>query len=192
LGFYTGDIFTPQPSFERDIVPIIELFERTKPDIITVAMDPEASGPDTHYKVLQGVAEALRAYIKNHDNKKILVLGYRNVWYKFHPAHADVYVPATMSDFALLKSAFLTCFGSQKTASFPSHEYDGPFSDLAQNIMANQYKQLKFFLGRDFFYAHDQVNVRAARGFCFLKYMTPEEFFVQAQILQKNMELHML
>ncbi len=35
--------------------------DKIKPDVVTVAFDPEASGPDTHYKVLQAVNEACRA-----------------------------------------------------------------------------------------------------------------------------------
>jgi len=30
------------------------------PDIVTCALDPEASGPDTHYKVLQAISEATK------------------------------------------------------------------------------------------------------------------------------------
>jgi glucosamine-6-phosphate deaminase len=40
--------------------PILRLLEQIKPTIITVALDPEASGPDTHYKVLQATAGALK------------------------------------------------------------------------------------------------------------------------------------
>jgi len=34
------------------------------PDIITVAFDPEGTGPDTHYKVLQVVYQATNYYRK--------------------------------------------------------------------------------------------------------------------------------
>ncbi|KAF4680402.1 hypothetical protein FOZ62_016591, partial [Perkinsus olseni] len=51
LGFYTSDIFTPEPTLERDSKPVMDVLLRTQPDIVTVAFDPEASGPDTHYKV---------------------------------------------------------------------------------------------------------------------------------------------
>ncbi|MCX7706240.1 MAG: glucosamine-6-phosphate deaminase, partial [bacterium] len=51
LPFYTGDIFTRQPELKEDIMPILNLLKKVKPDIVSVAMDPEASGPDTHYKV---------------------------------------------------------------------------------------------------------------------------------------------
>jgi glucosamine-6-phosphate deaminase len=50
LGFYKGDIFTEEPEINRDIVPIIETLKKVNPTIITVALDPEGSGPDTHYK----------------------------------------------------------------------------------------------------------------------------------------------
>jgi glucosamine-6-phosphate deaminase len=64
LGFYKGDLFTEVPRADRDVPPILELLEEVGPDIVTVAFDPEGSGPDTHYKVLQAVAEALKAYEK--------------------------------------------------------------------------------------------------------------------------------
>merc|ERR1719453_2413854 len=62
LGFYTADIFAPEPTHDRDVAPIAKLMRETKPDIISLALDPEASGPDTHYKVLQAVTAALQKH----------------------------------------------------------------------------------------------------------------------------------
>ena len=62
LGFYQGDIFTEEPEVDRDVIPILETLRRLKPSIVTVALDPEGSGPDTHYKVLQAIASALKLY----------------------------------------------------------------------------------------------------------------------------------
>jgi len=183
LGFYTGDIFNLQPAYERDVVPIFQLLEKTQPDIVTVAMDPEASGPDTHYKVLLGIAEALKLYAQKYPEKKLLIWGYRNVWYRFHPAHTNIFVPVSMNSFAILSRAFKICFGSQREASFPSHEYDGPFSDLAQKIMVEQYTLLKTCLGAEFFHNNTSSRLRAAHGFCFLKEMTIDEFFEQTQTI---------
>lgn len=190
LGFYTGDIFTQQPEFERDAKPIVNLLEKLNPDIITVAMDPEASGPDTHYKVLQAVAQALQYHLQHAHKKDIRIIGYRNVWYRFHPAHTNIFVPVSLNSCTTLKNTFITCFGSQREASFPSHEYDGPFSDLAQKIMHEQYKTLKTCLGSTYFTHNNVTNIKAAHGFCFLKFMTPEEFFAESEALKKHMELH--
>ena len=63
LGFYTGDIFTKEPTMDQDVPPIVAELKRIDPDVITVAFDPEASGPDTHYKVMQAFAEALRIHL---------------------------------------------------------------------------------------------------------------------------------
>ncbi len=190
LGFYTGDIFTPQPELDRDIKPIIELLHKTDPDIVTVAMDPEASGPDTHYKVLQGVAQALKIYLDEKPHKKITIWGYRNVWFRFHPADANVFIPVSMNSLSILKSAFFTCFGSQRAASFPSYEYDGPFSDLAQKIMVEQYDCIKTCIGADYFYTHQRQRMRTTHGFCFIKSMTVEDFFIQSLALKKRTECH--
>jgi len=188
LGFYTGDIFTPQPEWDRDIQPILTLLEKTRPDIVTAAFDPEGSGPDTHYKALQAVAEALKAYLKKHPNGRLRIWGYRNVWHRFHPAEANVFVPVSMNSLAIMKNAFHICFGSQRSASFPSYEYDGPFCDLAQKILVEQFSVVKTCLGREFFYANASPRLRATRGLNFIRSMTPDEFFAQARSLRERME----
>ncbi|HOL66961.1 MAG TPA: glucosamine-6-phosphate deaminase, partial [bacterium] len=188
LGFYTGDLFTPEPEWERDIQPILNLLKTTSPEVVTVAMDPEASGPDTHYKVFQAVSCALQNYLEKNPGKQITVWGYRNVWHRFHPAEANIFVPVSMNSLAIMKEAFQTCFGSQRSASFPSHEYDGPFSELAQKIMVEQYAMIKTCLGRDFFYSNPVARLRATRGLVFLRAMTPEEFFQEASSMKRIME----
>lgn len=50
--FYTDDFFTPMPSLEDDAIPMANLIRARVPDLLTVALDPEGTGPDTHYKVL--------------------------------------------------------------------------------------------------------------------------------------------
>ena len=188
LGFYSGDLMASQPEQERDVTPIIRLLEEVNPDVVSVALDPEGAGPDTHYKALQALSAALEAYLTDHPEKKIQVWGYRNVWDRFHPADANIYVPVSMNSMAILHQAFHTCFGSQRSASFPSPEYDGPFCDLAQKIMVEQYAILKTCLGRDFFYANPIPRLRASRGFCFLRAMAPEELFREARKLRSVTE----
>ncbi|RKY70467.1 MAG: glucosamine-6-phosphate deaminase [Candidatus Latescibacterota bacterium] len=188
LGFYTGDIFTPQLEWERDVQPVLDLLRSVKPDVVTVALDPEGSGPDTHYKVLQAVAEALRAYRKERPDHALRVWGYRNVWYRFHPSEADIFVPVSMNSLAIMQSAFHTCFGSQRSASFPSYEYDGPFCDLAQKIIVEQYATIKTCLGRDSFYASNVPRLRATRGLMFIRSMSLEEFFDETRSLKRRTE----
>jgi glucosamine-6-phosphate deaminase len=110
LGFYTGDIFTEEPTAERDVPPVLRLLREVNPDVVTVALDPEASGPDTHYKVLQATTEALRRWSEESGRRDIQVLGYRNVWFRFHPGEADLFVPVSLNMFALQRSAFLHTF----------------------------------------------------------------------------------
>ena len=188
LGFYKGEIFTEEPEINRDVTPIIKLLNDTKPDVVTVALDPEASGPDTHYKVLQAIAEALRQYEARTGRSDIEVLGYRNVWYRFHPSEVNLYVPVSLNMFAVLQNAFANAFVSQKDASFPSYECDGPFSVLAQQIQVHQYQMLKTCLGRKFFNEHPSPLIRATRGFVFLRRMTLLEFYSHARELRKTTE----
>lgn len=188
LGFYKGDIFTEEPTMDRDVKPVLDVFHKTRPDVVTVAFDPEGSGPDTHYKVLQAVSTALRMYQEETGRDDIQVWGYRNVWYRFHPSEANIFVPVTHNTRAILNDSFLNAFGSQRDASFPSYEYDGPFSGLAQKIQVEQYQQMKTLLGRDYFYQNPDSRIRSTRGFVFLKIMNLEEFYQNSAKLRKFTE----
>lgn len=188
LGFYQGDIFTENPEMDRDVLPILELLKNIKPTIVTVALDPEGSGPDTHYKVLQATAEALKLYEKQTGISNIKVWGYRNVWYRFHPAEANIYVPVSLNSMAIMENLFLNSYGSQRAASFPSWEYDGPFSRLAQRIQVEQYQTMRTCLGKDFFIKHEHPRVRAAYGMMYLKELSLEEFYTHSMELRKLTE----
>lgn len=188
LGFYTGDIFTKDPTIESDVPPIVKAMNEIQPDVVTVALDPEASGPDTHYKVLQAIAEALKIYENQSGKKDIKVWGYRNVWYRFDPSEANIFIPVSLCMFSVMHEAFQNAFLSQKDASFPSYEHDGPFSELAQRIQVQQYQKIKTCLGREWFYNHQSPLIRATRGFVFLKEMEPEEFYQSCRELKRTIE----
>ncbi len=189
LGFYTGDIFTQEPETNRDVLPIYEYINKVKPNIVTVAFDPEGSGPDTHYKALQAVAGALKMHQENNGASNVKVWGYRNVWYRFEPAEVNLMVPVSLNSLSMLHSAFMNCFGSQRAASFPSYDHDGPFSELAQKIQVDQYAMIKTCLGNDFFLKHSHPRLRAARGMIYLKEMSLEEFFQKVRELKRLTEV---
>jgi len=189
LGFYKGDIFSEEPEVDRDVIPIYQLIKRVKPNVVSVAFDPEGSGPDTHYKALQAVAEALKMYEQESGDGTIRVWGYRNVWYRYRPAEADLMIPVSLNSLSLLHTAFMNCFGSQSAASFPSYEHDGPFSELSQKIQVEQYNMLKTCLGKDFFFSNDShPRLRAARGMIYLKEMNLPEFYEKVRELKKLTE----
>lgn len=188
LGFYTGDIFTEEPTVERDAAPILDLMRETEPDLITVAFDPEASGPDTHYKVMQAISSAVGMYAEERDRKDLEIIGYRNVWYRFHPSEANIFVPVSLNMLTLQHESFMHTYISQRDASFPSYEFDGPFSLLAQKIQVEQYDKLMTCLGRRYFYEHESPLIRATRGFVYLKSMGMEEFQTHTRALRKRTE----
>jgi glucosamine-6-phosphate deaminase len=188
LGFYSGDVFAKIPTWTQDVLPIVRMMERIRPDIVTVAFDPEASGPDTHYKVLQILAEALRTYQQRSGRYDLRIWGYRNVWYRFDPSEADILVPVSLNMFSIVQDAFENAFLSQREASFPSPDYDGPFSRLAQQIQVEQYQKIKRCLGRDWFYHHESPLIRATRGFVFLKDMDCEQFYDSCLRLRRSTE----
>jgi len=188
LGFYQGDIFSEEPEVDRDVLPLLALIKDVKPNVVSVAFDPEGSGPDTHYKSLQAMAEALKIYERESGDHRVRVWGYRNVWYRFKPSEADLMIPVSLNSLSLLQTAFMNCFGSQAAASFPSYEHDGPFSELAQQIQVSQYQMVKTCLGKDFFLKSGHPRLRAARGMIFLKEMELEDFYQKVRELRKLTE----
>jgi glucosamine-6-phosphate deaminase len=188
LGFYKGDIFTEVPTVDRDIPPILNLLLETNPDIVTVAFDPEGSGPDTHYKVLQAVSAALRIYEEKTGRHDVRVLGYRNVWFRFHPSEANLFVPTSLRHLSDMEACFDTCFTTQRTASFPSHELDGPFSWLARKIQVKQFEQVRKFVGEDFFLKHEDHGMRACCAMVYLRDMSLKEFYSKSEELRHMAE----
>ncbi len=188
LGFYSGDIFTENPERERDVQPILDQLVELNPTVISLALDPEGSGPDTHYKVLQAIAEAVRLWGQDKDLSKLRIWGYRNVWYRFDPAEADIIIPVSLNSMAMLRDTFMNCYLSQKEASFPSYEMDGPFCDLTQKIWVEQHELMQLVLGRDFWYQNEHPRLRATHGLVFIKEMTVDQFLKEAQRLEKSME----
>jgi len=88
----------------------------------------------------------------------------------------------------VMQTSFLNSFISQKDASFPSYEHDGPFSELAQKIQVNQYEKIKICLGREWFYEHPSPLIRATRGLVFLKEMDLQEFYDSSRELMRAVE----
>ena len=188
LGFYKGDIFTETPEINRDVVPILAQFRELQPDVISVAFDPEGSGPDTHYKVLQAIAEAVREWSNEKNLENLKIIGYRNVWYRFHPADANVFVPVSLNKMAELDSSFSTCYLTQVDAPFPSYELDGKFSELTQKIWVQQREVIQLILGKDYFYQNENQRLRGTHGFIFYKEMKIDEFLGYARELKNMME----
>ncbi|MDP2337187.1 MAG: glucosamine-6-phosphate isomerase [Bacteroidota bacterium] len=188
LGFYQGDTFTEQPDNTRDVLPILEEFRKYKPTVISLAMDPEGSGPDTHYKVLKAIAAAVKEWKKEEDLSKLRVIGYRNVWFRYHPADVEVIAPVSINALSILDSSFSQCYLSQVNASFPSYQLDGKFSHLTQRVWVEQLKQIQLLLGKNFFYQHDKPLVRATHGLIYFRELSVDQFLKQADELEKSME----
>lgn len=188
LGFYKGEIFTENPEKDRDMLPILAQLRQLNPTIISLALDPEGSGPDTHYKVLQAIAGAVQEWSKEADLSKLRILGYRNVWYRFHPADADLIVPVSLNSLAVLEKSFAESYLSQVNASFPSFEYDGAFSELTRMTWVKQLKQIQLLLGKNFFYENPSPLVRASHGLVYIKEMNVNEFVEIADELRKRSE----
>ena len=188
LGFYKGDVFTETPEKNRDMLPVLEEFRKHKPTTISLAMDPEGSGPDTHYKVLQAIAGAVKEWKEEADLSKLRIIGYRNVWFKYHPAEADTIVPVSLNALDVLENSFTESYMSQVNASFPSYEYDGKFNELTQKVWVDQLKQIQMLLGKNFFYENNHPLVRATHGLVYMKEMSADEFVAMAQELEKAVE----
>ena len=188
LGFYKGDTFTENPEKNRDVTPILEDFRKYKPTSISLAMDPEGSGPDTHYKVLQAIASAVKEWQKEEDLSKLKIIGYRNVWYRFNPSDVEVIVPVSLNALAILDKSFSDCYLSQVNASFPSYQLDGKFSTLTQKIWVEQLKQIQMLLGKQYFYQNQHPLLRATHGLIYVREMGIEQFLKEASDLEEMVE----
>lgn len=188
LGFYTGDIFTEQPDKTRDVEPIVEMFRKIKPTKISLTLDPEGSGPDTHYKVLQATAAAVKKWGEEHDTSQLRIIGYRNVWFKFEPHEANVIVPVSLGDMSVMEDSFANCYLSQVNASFPSYSHNGKFSTVAKRTWVGQLNDIQLLLGKNYFYLHERAKVRASHGLIFFRDMNVDEFLATARELEKSIE----
>jgi glucosamine-6-phosphate deaminase len=188
LGFYKGDIFTEQPKIKRDVKPVLDLLRSMSPTVLSLAFDPEGSGPDTHYKVLQTIAEALREWGREDDISELRIWGYRNVWYRFDPSEANIMVPVSLNAMAAMDSLFTNCYLSQADASFPSYELHGKFSELSRKIWVDQLKDIQLLLGKNYFYQSDYPRIRSCHGMLFIREMNIDEFLGEARQLEKSME----
>jgi glucosamine-6-phosphate deaminase len=150
----------------------------------------EGTGPDTHYKVLQIVADAVRVSLERGDlgGAELLVWGYRNVWFVFTPSDATLFLPGSESDLDLMHDTFMNCFTTQKEASYPSPFYDGPFSGWSRNLQEMQKKDLTVLLGEKYFQEHPDSRVREAAGFVFIKAMPAKRFLREVQGLKAKIE----
>ena len=189
--FYTDDFFCPMPSLEDDALPFANLVRDRQPELLTVAFDPEGTGPDTHYKVLQVVAAGLKMSLARGDvhSPDLTVWGYRNVWFVFAPSESTIMIPATAEDLDLMHSTFMACFTTQKEASYPSPHYDGPFSLWARHLQVQQRQQLVTLLGQEYFDSHKDPRVRAAEGFIFLKAMRVNQFLEETEELKSKFQM---
>jgi glucosamine-6-phosphate deaminase len=188
LGFYKGDIFTEQPKLGRDVEPVLKLLKEVRPTVLSLTFDPEGSGPDTHYKVLQATAEALRLWKQEEDLSQLRIWGYRNVWYRFNPAEANIIFPVSLNAMAEMNDSFTNCYVSQVDASFPSYELNGKFSSLAQKIWVEQLKDVQLLMGKNYFYLNEDPRIRACHGLVYLKEMTVDEFLSHARELKESVE----
>lgn len=188
LGFYTGDIFTEQPDKTRDVEPIVEMFKKVNPTKISLTLDPEGSGPDTHYKVLQATAAAVKKWSEEKDLSELRIIGYRNVWFKFEPHEINVIVPVSLGDMSVMEDSFANCYLSQVNASFPSYAHNGKFSTVAKRIWVSQLDAIQLLLGKNYFYLHERAKVRSSHGLIFFRDMNVEEFLATARELEKSIE----
>ncbi len=188
LHFYTDDIFPKYPDYELDVLPILNLMEKIKPTIVSLALDPEGSGPDTHYKTLIAIAEAMDKYMTKHPDVNLRVWGYRNVWSRFGPMDVNRIIPVSLNSFAVLHNMFNSCFLSQKSASFPSFELEGTFSMLAQKVWVEQHEQLVKLLGKEYFYESTNPMLRRSFGAIYLKDMSYSEFTNEMKSVRRLLE----
>jgi len=186
--FYNGKEFAKTPGIDTDVLPFLRLYNEFKPDIITVADDPNSAPPVTHYKVLQIIAQALR-HKDAVAKENLQIWGYRNVWFRYRVQDANMLIPVSEQMLENQRKVFLACFNTQKEASFPSPFFEGDFSALSAKIQREQYATLNTLLGEEYFTKNLIPEIRNAVGFIYMNRMTLDQFFQRAEDLQHNAEV---
>ncbi len=110
------------------------------------------------------------------------------MWFVFTPADTTLMIPCTDEDLDLMHDTFMSCFTTQKAASFPSPHYDGPFSAWARHIKKSQKTMLVTLLGEDYFRNHRDERVRDCGGFVFIKAMFTPHFLREVEELKGKFE----
>ena len=87
-----------------------------------------------------------------------------------------------------MHDTFMSCFTTQKEASFPSPHYDGPFSAWSRHLQIQQKQQLVELLGEDYFKQHKDERVRNCHGFIFLRAMHANTFLEECEGLKSKFE----
>merc|ERR1712157_672111 len=158
------------------------------PGVVTVALDPEASGPDTHYKVLQAVTAAVKGHVEEHNIKDMSVWGYRNVWFRFEPHEVSSIIPVSLQTISTLNHMFLSSFESQRDAEFPAYEIQGPFCKMSQKVQVEQYEMIECALGYQWFHKHPSPLIRATRGLVFMREMSVDQLMEESRGLRRQAE----
>jgi glucosamine-6-phosphate deaminase len=177
LGFYKGDIFNQDPE-EQDVEDVLKLLLDIEPNRISLALDPEGSGPDTHYKVLLAVSRAVSRYRQIHPGKPLSILGYRNVWNRFQIWEADVMHPLTLPELQEIDRDFKAFNFSQVNAPFPSPDNNGPFSEYSQKIWVEQKQETALLLGEG---TGSSTLSPDTQAMIYARLLTPEELIAFAE-----------
>lgn len=186
--FYSGREFAKTPRFNIDVLPFINLLNDFRPEIITLADDPQSAPPKTNYYVLQIIADALRSKEVQHvDNLQII--GYRNIWFRYPLYESNIYYPVSTNNISMLRKVFASCFKTQQEAAFPNPFFAGEFSELAGVIQQDQLQQLKVLLGNDFFDKHSNPEIKNAVGMICMRRMNLNDLFKRAADLHVALEL---
>merc|ERR1712167_457699 len=88
LGFYTSEIWDPEPTHGRDVAPVLKLLKDIQPDIVTVALE--------QHVVTDGCTP------------NMTIWGYRNVWFRFEPHEVSSIIPVSLQSIAVLNQMFLS------------------------------------------------------------------------------------
>lgn len=137
--FYQASEQTFQQALQADVDRLSRYLEAVKPDIITIALDPQGIGPKNHFTTLQLITRALQ----QSQLKNVEILGYRNIWSNFELQEASLIIPVTQKNIDEMKSIFINCFATQKSTIFMGTDIDGNFADQAEQLQKIQLQQVQ-------------------------------------------------
>ena len=92
----------------------------------------------------------------------------------------------SLNAMAVLEKSFASSYLTQVKAEYPSPDFDGAFSELAESIWVKQLKDIQLILGKNYFYENESQLIRSTHGLIFIKEMNVKEFGAFAEEMREK------
>ena len=142
-----------------------------EPDVVSVALDPKASGPRRHYEVLHTATSAVQQYAEETKRDDTTAWGYRDAWFRFESLEVSTIIPVSLQTISTLNHMCLSAFEPQRESESPAYGIQFALCAMSQEVQVEQLPMFETCLGYQRFHAHPSPLICAKSGLVFLQEM---------------------